>query len=112
MSAEIKTQKKLVEFIGKFTKLFFNPFFCNQKPVFEEKGGKFKIYKGSSIGIPKGTRITIFVNADKNDPESDCFTSEVTTVTEYIMAVSTQTVRCTRCRQQSSWSQSWSQSIK
>lgn len=67
----IRTSKKLVEFVNKFTVKFFQPFACNQKPVFRRKSGKYKVYQGSYLSIPKGTKIRIFENSDPNDPGSD-----------------------------------------
>lgn len=63
---------KNVEFIVKnFTKKFFMPLMCNQKPVFRSKKGKYKLHRGSYCVIPKGTKINIYENSDCKDADSD-----------------------------------------
>ena len=52
---------------------------CNMVCPQENEDG-FQLSKHSHILIPPGTRITIFVNEDPNDPSSDCYLEEVFTV--------------------------------
>jgi len=52
------------------------PFFCNRKCLKETKDG-FRVYSGSYIAIPPGTKLEVYVNVDPNDPESDVEMQEV-----------------------------------
>lgn len=67
--------KKQIEFVTKkYTKKFYEPFFCNTKPV----GAKnTKIYNGSYIIVPAGTKICIYQNDDPNDHKSNAYIKEV-----------------------------------
>lgn len=56
-------------------KEFEPPVMCNTEPVVREmvtkKIGQYQLYKGSYCIIPKGTKVYIYENDDKNDSSSD-----------------------------------------
>lgn len=50
----------------------YNGVLANVKPV-KITGKKIKFYKGGTLVIPKGTKVSVFVNIDNKDPSSDVY---------------------------------------
>lgn len=60
----------------------FPPHLCNKKCPRETKTG-FKLSPQSYVSIPPGTKLSIFVNVDPDDPDSDAVSTQVITANKY-----------------------------